>query len=115
MTSHDPGNPDAAARSMHPRDERCGHERLAAEDPWYALALAKAALIAPEPTPQRATARIPLTAPAMLAMRYPAFVAGGSFVLGILLWRSPWTRNALRLAALWGIKNVVSRKLNTMF
>jgi hypothetical protein len=112
MTEHETHPPEP----QHPRDDRFAAQRMAARDPWYAVALAKAELLQPEVEQRRVpAAAVPLTSSAALAMRYPAVVAGGGLLLGVILWRSPWSRNALRLAALWGIKNVVSRKLMTMF
>lgn len=100
----------------HPHDTRFVAQRIAAKDPWYAVALAKAALVEPEAAASRRVAMsLPISSTAAVVMRYPAIVAGSGVLLGILLWRSPWSRNALRLAVLWGIKNVVSRKLPTLF
>jgi hypothetical protein len=104
---HGPSAPAPAVR-----DERFADERAAAASPWYAVARAKSALLEPV---QRAQRRATVVAPADLVKRYPVAVAAGSFFLGVLVWRSRWTRNTLRLAALWGVKSLLTQKMNRWF
>jgi hypothetical protein len=112
------GRAEAIARQV--REERLALEQMAAANPDYAVVLAKAAFLNADdvgagPAPANWRNLIPVTAPAAVVVKYPAAVAAGSIVLGVLLWKSPWSRNALRLAALWGLKNILTRKFGTIF
>ncbi len=112
------GRAEAFARQV--REERLALEQMAAANPHYAVVLAKAAFLNGDDVdagtgPVSWRTMIPMTAPAAVVLKYPAAVAAGSIVLGVLLWKSPWSRNALRLAALWSLKNILTKKFGTIF